>query len=373
MPSWKTCLRVGASAFLLFLCIRYWDVAVNLLLLAAGAATPLFIGGAIAFVLNIPMRFFERHFFRNSQKPYMKAVRRGVCLTLAFLCVGAILALLAVLVIPELIDCVKLLVARVPATMDDLSETLANSKIVTPEVSKWLQGLNWQELAERIGGTVLNGFGSVANLAAGLIGSVISGAFTALMSIIFAIYVLAGKEQLGRQFKTLARRYLKKGWRNQFTHVLAVLEDCFHDYIVGKGTDAVVLGALCAIGMAIFRFPYVAVVSTVVGFTALVPVIGAYVGAGVGFLLILTVSPIQSLFFLLYVIVLQQIEGNVIYPKIVGKSLGLPGLWVLAAVIIGGGTWGIVGMLLGVPIAAAAYRLLREDIQRGRKPAPPNQ
>lgn len=364
MPSWKTCLRVGVSAFLLFLCIRYWDLAVGFLLLALSAASPIIVGCAIAFILNIPMRFFERHFFPNSKKPYIKAVRRGVCLLLAFLCVGAILTLLAVLVIPELIDCIQLLVARVPGTLEDISATLADSAVVTPELAQWLNGLNWQELIEKVGGVLLNGFGSVANMAAGVITSMISLAFNALMALIFAIYVLAGKEQLGRQMKLLGRKYLKKSWREKLTHVLAVLEDCFHDYIVGKGADAVALGAMCAAGMLIFRFPFAAVVGTVVGFTALIPVIGGYIGGLVGFLLILTVSPLQAALFLLYLVILQQIEGNLIYPKIIGKTLGLPGLWVLAAVIIGGGTCGITGMLLGVPIAAALYRLLREDVER---------
>lgn len=369
MPNWKTCLRVGVSAFILFLCIRYWDVAVGFLLLAVRAATPIIVGCAIAFVLNIPLRFFERHFFPNSQKPYIKPVRRGVCLLLAFVCVGAVVALLAMLVVPELIDCVELLVARAPGTLERISGAIANSDIVTPELAQWLEELNWQELIEKVGGVILNGFGSVANVAAGVITSVISVTFDALMALIFAAYVLAGKEQLGRQMKTLGRRYLKKSWREKISHVLAVVEDCFHDYIVGKGADAVILGVMCAVGMLIFRFPYAAVVGTVVGFTALIPVIGGYIGGFVGFLLILTVSPLQAALFLLYLVILQQLEGNLIYPKIVGQTLGLPGIWVLAAVIVGGGTMGVVGMLLGVPLAAALYRLLREDVQRGKPKA----
>ncbi len=364
MPSWKTCLRVGVSAFALFLCIRYWDVVVGFLLLALGAATPILAGCALAFVLNIPMRFFERHFFPKSRKPYMGSVRRGVCLLLSFLCVGGILTLLALLVIPELVDCIQLLMARVPATLEEISDAVVSSPLATPELAEWLNGLNWQELIERAGGLLLSGFGNVANLAAGVINSVISVTFNALMAIIFAIYVLADKERLGRQFKTLGRKYLKKSWREKLTHVLAVVEDCFHDYIVGKGADAVVLGVMCAVGMLIFRFPFAAVVGTVVGFTALIPVIGGYIGGLMGFLLILTVSPLRAALFLLYLVILQQLEGNIIYPKIIGKTLGLPGIWVLAAVIVGGGTCGIFGMLLGVPIAAALYRLLREDVGR---------
>ncbi len=364
MPSWKTCLRIGVSAFGLFLCIRYWDVMVNFLLLAFRAATPILVGCAIAFILNIPMRFFERHFFPNSKKPWIRPVRRGVCLLLAFLCVGIILTALALLVIPELVDCAELLAATVPGTLQSISSTVANSDLASPELAQWLNGLNWQELIERVGGVLLSGFGSVAGIAAEVIGSVISVTFNAIMALIFAAYVLAGKESLGRQAKTLARKYLKKSWREKLVHVLLVVEDCFHDYIVGKGADAVVLGVMCSVGMLIFGFPFAAVVGTVVGFTALIPVIGGYIGGFIGFLLILTVSPLRAALFLLYLVILQQVEGNLIYPKIIGKTLGLPGIWVLAAVIIGGGTMGVTGMLLGVPIAAALYRLLREDVQR---------
>lgn len=362
MPSWKTCLRIGISAFLLFLCIRYWDVMVDFLLLALHAATPILVGCAIAFILNIPMRFFERHFFPDSKKPWMGPVRRGVCLLLAFLCVGVILTALVLLVIPELLDCAELIAATVPGTLQSISGALANSGLTSPELAQWLNGLNWQDLIERVGGVLLSGFGSVAGMAAEVITSVVSLTFNFLMALIFAAYVLAGKEQLGRQAKTLGRKYLKKSWREKIAHVLAVVEDCFHDYIVGKGADAVVLGVMCAVGMLVFGFPFAAVVGTVVGFTALIPVIGGYIGGFIGFLLILTVSPLRAALFLLYLVILQQVEGNLIYPKIIGKTLGLPGIWVLAAVIVGGGTMGILGMLLGVPLAAAVYRLLKEDV-----------
>ena len=147
-------------------------------------------------------------------------------------------------------------------------------------------------------------------------------------------------------------------------HILAVANESFHRYIVGQCTQAIILGTLCTGGMLLFQFPYAAVVGVTVGFTALIPIAGAYIGCIVGFLLIFTKSPLQALLFVLYLIILQQLEGNLIYPKVVGNSLGLPGIWVLAAVIIGGGVGGIGGMLLGVPLCACAYRLLREEVRR---------
>ena len=146
--------------------------------------------------------------------------------------------------------------------------------------------------------------------------------------------------------------------------MLKVLNDCFHRYVVGQCVEAVIIGVLCMIGMFIFRFPYATMIGTLVGFTALVPIAGAYIGAVVGAFMILTVSPLQAVLFVVYLTVLQQLEGNLIYPRVVGTSLGLPGMWVLAAVTVGGGLYGILGMLIGVPLAAAAYRLLKEDVSR---------
>ncbi|MBQ8401314.1 MAG: AI-2E family transporter, partial [Clostridia bacterium] len=140
--------------------------------------------------------------------------------------------------------------------------------------------------------------------------------------------------------------------------------DCFHKYIVGQCTEAVILGLLCTIGMLLFQFPYASMIGALIAFTALIPIAGAYIGAGVGAFMILTVSPIKAVFFLIFIVVLQQLEGNIIYPRVVGSSIGLPGIWVLSAVTIGGGIMGIAGMLLGVPLTAALYRMLQEDLHR---------
>lgn len=365
-PSWNTCLRVGVSAFLLFLCVHYWDAVARFLALALGAAAPIFLGCAMAFVLNIPMRFFERHYAPGSQKPLVVKSRRPVCLTLSLLSVAAVLALLLILVVPELAKCVSMLISQVPSTLNQMMDLLAGWELLTPRVAEELAGLDWNRIFNQGVQVLLSGFGNIYNLATGVINSVFSWMMNVVMAFIFAIYVLLGKERLARQFKALARRYGKESWRKGFVHVLAVVKDSFHDYIVGQCTEAVILGALCAAGMLIFRFPYAAVVGATIGFTALIPVAGAYIGGAVGFLLILTVSPMQAVLFLVYLVCLQQIEGNIIYPKVVGTTLGLPGIWVLAAVIIGGGVWGIFGMVLGVPLASAAYRLLKEDVNRPR-------
>ncbi len=365
--SWRACLRAGLTLFALFLCVHYWPGLSAALLLALRASKPILLGCAAAFILNIPMSAYERHYFPGSKNPVVQKTRRPVCMLLALLSVTAILVLLLWLVVPELLACITLLVSRLPALLDRVVDGLSQIEWLSPELVDYLNGLNWQQIIERVAGMVWSGFGNVANMARVFVTSVVSGAITALMVLIFAIYVLLSKERLGRQMKALGRRYLKRDWWGALRHVIAVVQDCFHDYIVGQCTEAVILGCLCAAGMVIFRFPYAAVVGATVGFTALIPVAGAYIGGAVGFLLILTVSPVRALLFVLYLVILQQLENNIIYPKVVGTSLGLPGIWVLSAVIIGGGVLGVPGMILGVPLAAAAYRLIKEDVRRGKR------
>ena len=201
----------------------------------------------------------------------------------------------------------------------------------------------------------------------------VSTAFTAVVSIIFSIYLLLGKEKLGRQISLVMKTYLKPAWYSHLVYFLETLHSCFRRFVVGQCTEAVILGLLCMGGMMLLRFPYASMVGALIGFTALIPVAGAYIGAGVGAFMIFTVSPFQSLLFLIFIAILQQLEGNLIYPKVVGSSIGLPGIWVLAAVTIGGGVLGIGGMLLAVPLAAALYQMLRVDVaRRNAPPSPPS-
>ena len=208
------------------------------------------------------------------------------------------------------------------------------------------------------------GVGNVVNTAVNLVSTVFSGIVTALFAFIFSIYLLTGKEKLGQQFDKVMKRYIKVNTYDRIRYVLSVLNESFHKYIVGQCTEAVILGVLCMIGMWILQIPYATMTGAVIAFTALIPIAGGYIGAAIGAFMIMTVSPIKAIIFLIFIVVLQQLEGNLIYPKVVGSSMGLPAIWVLAAVTIGGGIMGIAGMLLGVPLAAALYRLLREDVNR---------
>lgn len=362
---WKLCLQAGVSIFILFLCIHYWDSFVHLLGLLLSAASPLLMGCVFAYIFNIPMSFFERHYFPKSKKPAAVKSRRPVCMLLAFLSAAAAILLLLRIVIPELNSCISLLLTTVPAALEQIGTSLAESPWLSEYIQEFLNDIDWQQSLSRIVSSVIGGLGSAGDFAVTFVSRTISTAANVMIAFIFSVYLLSGRETLARQLHRLSDRYLKPVWLTKFSHVAAVANDCFHRYIVGQCTEAVILGALCTLGMLLFRFPYAAVVGVTVGFTALIPVAGAYIGGIVGFLLILTSSPLKAVLFVLYLVILQQLEGNIIYPKVVGTSLGLPGIWVLAAVIIGGGVGGIGGMLIGVPLSACLYRLIREDVRRG--------
>ena len=361
---WKTCLRVGVSAFLLFLCISCWPAVAKFLGTALGAAAPLLLGCAVAYVLNILMRFYEAHYFPRCGKAAVCKSRRPVCLVASLVTLATIVAVLIWLVVPELVNSVEMLVAQVPGAVNSLLELLEEREILTEELFNSLQGVDWQNKVQQIVSAVLSGAGNMMNAVVNMVTSVVSGVVTAVVGVIFALYLLAGKERLSGQCDRVLRRYTKENFYVKFKYVLSVLDNCFHRYIVGQCTEAVILGGLCALGMVLLNLPYAVMIGSVIAFTALIPVAGAYIGGAVGVFLILTVSPIKAVIFLIFLIILQQLEGNLIYPRVVGSSMGLPAIWVLATVTIGGGIMGISGMLLGVPLAAALYRLVREDVNR---------
>ena len=358
--SWKTCLRVGVSVFVLYLCIHFWPAAVAMLGKLLGAAMPLFIGCMIAYILNILMSAYERKFFPNSAKPSAAKLRRPVCLVGALLTLIAIVVLVIWLIAPQLGSCFRLIAAELPGFMNTMLDKVEAWGIFSQDTISMLESIDWQSWV----GKIVSGLGDVVTVVASAVTSVFSAIVSGLLALIFAIYLLAGKEKLAVQMRRLMHRYLKENWCEKIDHVLDVADDCFHKYIVGQCTEAVVLGLLCVLGMSLLRLPYAAMVGALIAVTALIPVAGAWIGAGVGAFLILMVDPVDALVFLIFILILQQLENNLIYPKVVGSSIGLPGIWVLAAIPVGGGVLGVGGMLLGVPLTAVAYRLLREDVRK---------
>ena len=365
---WKSCFRLGATVFLTFLAIHYWSSLTGLIGVLFSAASALIIGCVIAYVLNILMSFYEKHYFPKNQSKAVEKSKRVVCMLAAMLTLVAVVVLIIGLVLPELAACIRLLIAEIPEAIDSavawLEETGLLATVMTEDAVSSLMSINWQEKMTELISVLAAGVGGVAQVAVDAVSATVSGVAQFVIGLIFAIYLLIGKETLGGQVNRLMEHYLKPAWNEKIRYVVGIFDNSFHKFIVGQCIEAVVLGVLCIIGMTILRLPYAMMIGTLIGFTALIPVAGAYIGAGVGAFMILTVSPVQALIFLVFVVILQQLEGNLIYPKVVGSSIGLPGVWVLAAVTIGGGIMGIPGMLLGVPTVASVYQLVRNDLNK---------
>ncbi len=360
--SWKDCAKIGTGIFALYLCIHLWPAAFSLVKRVLGAASPLLLGCAVAYVVNILMSFYERHWFPDSPWAAVHRSRRAVCMTLAFLTLAASVVLIISLIVPQLLSCVQILLSGIPGVMNRAVAFIERLNILPGDLLAPLSAIDWQSKLGDILHTLTSGVGNVMGAVISTLSSVFSALVTLLLAVIFSIYILLSRERLKSQFGRLLRRFLSAKWQGRLCYLLHTVDDCFHRYIVGQCTEAVIIGVLCALGMMLLRLPYATMIGALVGFTALIPVAGAYIGAGVGAFMIMAVDPLQAVIFLVFLVVLQQLEGNLIYPKVVGTSLGLPGIWVLAAVTLGGGILGIGGMLLGVPLAAAAYRILRDDI-----------
>lgn len=361
----KKMLGFAGALILVFLVIHYWEKLENLFSLGISAATPLLFGCGMAYVINILMSFYEKLYDKLFQVEIALKIKRIVCLILAFLSLFGIVTLIVNLVLPELINCLASFIRLIPGALQTVVDIVGEERILEmfPELQNGFDFSNISTQVEQLLRTIIGGVGGAVGSIVSAVSSMFSLVVNLAIGLVFSLYVLLDKEGLGKRCKTLISIYLSKP-ANKIFYVLEVLDESFHSFIVGQCIEAVVLGVLCIIGMLLLRLPYAVMIGVFIGFTALIPIAGAYIGAVVGAVMILTVSPLQAIQFLIFVVILQQLEGNLIYPKVVGQSIGLPGIWVLTAVTIGGGVLGIGGMLLAVPLFAAGYRLIREDLAR---------
>lgn len=366
MHSTKTYIKIGAVALVVLMLVQLFQQKLDLSVLI-GAVSPLITGLVIAYLINIVMCMYEKIYFPKAKSKLLVKSRRPVCLTLALFSVIAIIVMIIALIIPELGKAVQLLIAEVPAAMEKLLSNEKLLEIIPEDFLHTLQNINWSETIVKMLDVIKEGGSAIASTVKDAISSVVSVATTFVIGLIFAIYILASKEKLKAHSIELMEHYLSPKWNEKLLHFFVVSNRCFNSYIIGQMTDACLLGVLCALGMLILQMPYAATIAVLVGFTALIPIVGAYIGAGVGAFLVLTESPIKALIFLIFILILQQLEGNLIYPKIVGDKVGLPAIWVLAAVTVGGGLGGVFGMILGVPVAATIYSLIRENIYKKRE------
>lgn len=360
----KKLWKAGFILGVIYLCITYLHEIGAFIGTLLGVLSPLITGCIIAFVLNLLMKRLESWYFPHSQNQFVIKSRRPVCIFLSMLTWALILALICTLVIPELVSSFTLIGKEIPPTLEWLYHFVSDNLDGIPSLQQMLLNLNlnWSVLVQKLLSYISLGVGDVINTALAVITGVFGLLTNLLIGVIFALYLLLDKERLLRQFSRLFEAHLKPKKYQQFLRLMQIAHESFSSYIVGQFTEAIILGLLCTAGMFLLRLPYAAMTGAVVGATALIPIVGAYIGAGIGAFMILTVDPMKALFFLIFLIILQQIEGNFIYPKVVGTSVGLPGIWVLAAVIVGGGLFGILGMVLGVPLAATIYKVLKNRV-----------
>lgn len=334
--------------------------------------SPLLLGICIAFVLNLMMAALERLWDRALAKwdsRWSRKLKRPVCLTLTIvLFIGIIFAIFFIL-IPRLEEAGSTLVANIPtyvtqiqAWWENLSAFGAKHGVTLPELS-----LDADSVKNTITGFLQEKGDSVVNTTMNITASIVGALVNFLLALVFSLYLLAQKETLLAQSKRLLRRSLPQKAADRLLRLLSLSNNAFSSFVTGQVTEAFILGTLCCLGMLILRLPYALPVSVIIATLSLIPIFGAWIGAATGAFLIVFQSPIKALTFLIFLLILQQVEGNLIYPKVVGKSVGLPGLWVLAAVTLGGGAFGVLGMLLGVPVCSIVYSLVQEFI-RG-KPA----
>ncbi len=369
---WKTCIRAGATVFLLYLFIRYWTVCAGILGTALGAAFPLLLGCAVAYVVNILMSFFESRFPKNRTNPRLDKMRRPFCMLLSYVCIALFAVFIVQMIVPELISCVRILAERFPKSLESALQWLEENFELSGLFAEGgylfeMDSVDLQKNLMKAADLLFSGVGGAMGAAVGIITSIFSFAVTFMIAVIFSIYILSGKEKIGGQLRLLMRTYLPRRMEDKFLYVVRTVDESFHSFIVGQCMEAVILGGLCIGGMLVLRLPYAAMVGCLIGFTALIPVAGAYIGGIVGAFMIFTVDPVKAVVFIVFLVILQQLEDNLIYPRVVGSSIGLPGIWVLAAVTIGGGVLGVGGMLLGVPLAASVYRLLKADVFKRKK------
>ena len=349
-------------AALLALAIKYSSSIFDSASLILSVLMPLIIGCIIAYILNILVVKIESlPIFKNTSSPVYKA-RRAISILASLLIIALVIVLLVKTIIPQLGSALSLIISEIPPAISRFIDWIHSKNVEIPQLEEWLASLdiNWQKISSYI----ISGANSLFTSAFSLLSSFGGIVVNLVIALIFALYILAGKERLARQFKSLADVYLKDKARGRLMYFLATAHDTFTKFIVGQFTEAIILGVLCIVGMWIFRFPYAAMIGTLIGATALLPIVGAYIGAFVGFFMIVTVSPIKAFAFIFFIVILQQLEGNLIYPRVVGSSIGLPGIWVLAAVTVGGGLWGIGGMLIAVPTAATIYKLIKKDVDK---------
>ena len=360
---------------------EYWGIVTYIIILAyvifnfkniisgaeniMGILSPFIIGIAIAFILNLIMVIFEEKIFSFlDNKKYIKysKFKRPLSVALTFIVVFVVILGLISFIIPQLIDSISTLTDAVPTYMKSfetlISKYVSNTEILNTVWNNFLSA--WKEVLQFTGQILASSLTGVVNITLGFT----SGLFNFILSIIFSIYMLLNKERLQLGMKKVLYAFSGKKLADKVMYLGKISNEAFSNYIGGQFIEAIIIGVLCFIGMIILRMPYALLISVIISVTALIPIFGAFIGTIPSAFIILIIDPMQAIWFVIFIIVLQQIEGNLIYPKVVGGSIGLPPIWVILAMVVGGNTFGLIGILLGIPIFSVIYKVFKEFVDK---------
>lgn len=333
-----------------------------------GMLKPFIIGAGIAFVVNLPMKYIEEKWL-GALPEKIQGSKRSIGIILSLLFFVAVIAFVVISVIPQMGRTLNQLAQKIPVFFNN---TIRQAEILladNPDAlaflnSLELQSMNWDGIISRAADFLKNGVGSLLSSTVTVAGSLFGSIVNGIISFIFSIYVLSQKEKLKDQAERIIRAYFKEKIQQKVLYVSKLLYRNFSKFLTGQCVEAVILGALFVVAMTIFRMPYAFMIGVLIAFTALIPLVGAFIGCFVGAFFILVDTPIKAIWFIIMFLIIQQLEGNLIYPKVVGNSVGLPSLWVLVAVTLGSSMFGVVGMLMFIPLFSTAYTLIKEDVNK---------
>ena len=348
-------------------CLWKYDVVVKALAFVFHILLPFVLGGAIAFVLNVPMNFVQRNLFNEDKikgKKRMQKLARPVSMLIVIFGVIGIVGIVMFVLIPQLGTTFANLGASIQEFIPKVQEWAEDIFHNNQEIMEWVDSLefDWNKIMETGMDFFKNGAGSVLDSTITAAKSIVSGITTFFIAFVFAIYILLQKEKLSLQAKKVLFAFVRRGRAEAALEVLSLTYNTFSSFLTGQCVEAVILGSMFVVAMAVLRLPYALLIGIVIAFTALIPIFGAFVGCAVGVFMIFIEDPFKAMIFIVLFLVLQQVEGNLIYPHVVGNSVGLPSIWVLAAVSVGGSLMGVVGMLIFIPIVSVVYALFREVV-----------
>lgn len=359
-------------SILVFLGVQNFPVVLGTLGYFIGLLKPFIMGVCIAFALNVLLKLLEEKLFGAlNRKGYLIWLRwrRAICILLTYAIVITVLFVLVFMIVPQLKKSFELLISNLnvyATVLQKWTDEFIRTFNISDDISKVIN-LDWNKIFDVTSNFLSNFSNNFINKTVNITSSIISGVVNLVLGIAFSIYMLFQKERLCTQSKKLSLAILSRERAEYLISIGKLSNDIFSKFVLGQLTEAIIIGFLCFLGMTVFSMPYASLIGTIVGFTSLIPIVGAFIGTIFGVFILLMINPTTAFWFVVFIIVLQQIEGNIIYPRVVGNSVGLPGIWVLLAVSIGGSAFGITGMILGIPLSSIAYCILRAEVAKKLK------